>query len=305
VPPEDPENPAPPPGNQNPGPVIPVAPPLPGAVPQIPTVESIARSVIQELIRVGPQHPMFDMIAQATRQNQNNAHQPLPPGQEANSQNPLGALPPEHGDRLAGSAGFNVNANNEHGFNFRPLLRTTDIVMPTYAGASDRKTPFDFLEELQKYQAATAFPDEGILNHVLRHALKGTAYRWFEFHNGFPDMATFKEAFRKEYQAIGYSIELKKELETRTQGVDEPLTTFIYAINAYYQRLNPETPQVERVRRAMDNMHPEYKWALGPKEFDTLQQLVDAAHEAQALLKRFRSYHPPPTADRSLEPSLA
>ncbi|OXA45136.1 hypothetical protein Fcan01_20008 [Folsomia candida] len=104
---------------------IPIAP----ALPVFPTADQIARSMLQQLMGAGPQHPMFQMIAQA-----------------AAPHIPAAARPQ---NLILGPANPPPNRQQQPGLNphLRPLLKTSDITIPTYSGAADKKTPFDFLEE--------------------------------------------------------------------------------------------------------------------------------------------------------------
>ena len=110
---------------------------------------------------------------------------------------------------------------------------------------------------------------------------------------------------RQEYQAIGYSVELQKELDSRYQGPDEPLTTFIQIINCYFQRLDPNATERVKIDKILSLMHPEYRMHFNGKKFNDLRELSKFAHDAQELIKNIRDYKLPPTREQSLEPSLA
>jgi len=110
--------------------------------------------------------------------------------------------------------------------------------VPKYSGPSDPKTPYDFIVELEKFQSVIGYTDAEMLQLVTPMALRGEAYSWYRNERPpFSVFADFKVRLRREFQAIGYHEELRKELEKRTQGTSEPLTSYIRAINEYYERL--------------------------------------------------------------------
>lgn len=184
-------------------------------------------------------------------------------------------------------------------------MKTTEV--PKYIGAADKKTPFDFILELEKYRDIARGSEQFILKEILPIALEGTAYHWFRHEIAMYPFATwedFKVRFRREFQALGYLEELNRELELRTQGPTEPLTVFIRVILDYYERLGRQSSEEEKVGRIMRQMHPEYLQVLQGKAIHNIRELKEAAFQAQDIIKAYRMYRPPPTSI-SVEPSLA
>lgn len=183
-------------------------------------------------------------------------------------------------------------------------LKTSDIKIPTFTGAKDSKTPYDYLLELEKYQAILGYTDNDILHNVIPLSLVGEAYQWFRYEPPFQTMNEFKVRVRTEFQALGYKADLKRELDNRYQGTNEPLSSFIRIILDYYERIGDEVSEHAKVQQIKRLMHPEYRKALIGMQVDTLADLKRSAAEAQEMIKSYRSYKPPPVSG-SLEPSLA
>lgn len=183
-------------------------------------------------------------------------------------------------------------------------LKSSEIKIPSFAGSSDEKTPFDYLLEMEKYQSIVGYSDEDILGYVIPVSLTRDAYTWYRYEAAFESWADFKTRLRNEFQAIGYIDDLKKELDSRYQGPNETLTVFIRVILDYYIRIGENVLEADQVAKIKKLMHPEYRKALIGIRTNTLAELRAAAPQAQELIKNYRSYKLPPTTG-SLEPSLA
>jgi len=201
-----------------------------------------------------------------------------------------------------GNASFSAIRNNFRAHH----LKSSEIAVPKYKGAKDSKTPFDFLLELDRYQSILGYSDEEMLRSVPPMALKEDAYSWYRYEDPpFRSWEDLKDRLRLAFQPIGYQDDLRKELERRTQGPSEPLTSFIRVIIDYFERLgDPDISESMKVARILKNMHPEYRQALTGKTIKSLKDLKQAAYEAQEVIKSYRTYKPPPTVG-SIEPSLA
>jgi hypothetical protein len=187
-----------------------------------------------------------------------------------------------------------------------PTFHLKAIELPHYSGAHENKTPYDFLIELDKYKAVSRSTDQFMTNEVAPLALQGQAFHWYRFEmsiSPFESFEDFKVRFRKEFQTLGYNTELTRELELRSQGPTEPLTQFIRIIVDFYKRLGQNPPEEEIVNRIKRQMHPEFMQALQGKVLNTVRDMMDAAFEAQDLIKAFRTYRPPPLVP-GVEPSL-
>ena len=185
-------------------------------------------------------------------------------------------------------------------------LKGKDMEVPKYKGFNDTRTPYDYIVELEKFQSILGYTDHDMLFRVIPMSLYGEAYTWFRSEMiPFSSLYEFKERLRREYQAVGYSEDLMREIDKRTQGPNEPLTSYIRVMRDYYDRLgDPYVTEHDILRRILRNMHPEYRQAIQGKPIANLFELQQAAYGAQELIKSYRTYRPPPVTG-SLEPSLA
>lgn len=176
---------------------------------------------------------------------------------------------------------------------------------PTYRGAGDDLTPSDYIEAIKKYQLITQCSTETLLNRKLPSALIGEASHWYNFHGGFQSLEAFENAFKREFEAANYTARLEWELKQRTQGPDEPLSSFVYVIADFYRRLKPSATEIEKVQTVLQQCHPEYRPYLRGKTYDSLAQIAFDSKSIQEDLLACQMYRPPPCASQALEPKLA
>jgi len=205
--------------------------------------------------------------------------------------------PPNIGVNIPAQVANNLHARTQH-------LKSSDAKIPLYSGSSDAKTPYDFIIELEKYQAIVGYTENDMIQYVIPLALIQDAYNWYRYEPDFMSWDDFRKRLRAEFQTLGYQDELKRELDNRSQGPSESLTSYIRIIIDYYERLGEPVNEFEVVSRIMKRMHPEYRKALIGRNIQTVAELKQAAHLAQELIKDYRTYKPPPVSG-SLEPSLA
>jgi len=160
--------------------------------------------------------------------------------------------------------------------------------VPKYKGFNDARTPYDYIVELEKFQSMLGYTDHDLLFRVIPMSLYGEAYTWFRSEMiPFSSLHELKARLRKEYQAVGYSEDLMRGIEKRTQGPNEPLTSYIRVMRDYYDRLgDPSITEHDILRRILRNMHPEYRQALQRKPIACLFDLRQAAQDAQELIKK-------------------
>jgi hypothetical protein len=188
-----------------------------------------------------------------------------------------------------------------------PTFHLKAAEVPKYSGSSEDKSPYDFLIELEKYQAITRSSDQFMIDEILPLALSGEAFAWYRFTNKLREFGSwndFKKRFRKEYQSIDYAQQLSRTMEDRYQGPDESLTSFIRTILSFYERMDDRvTSEKEKVEFIKRHIHPDYLRAMQGKRVTTISDLVDAAAEAQDLVKYYFTYRRP-SVGPTVEPSL-
>jgi hypothetical protein len=183
----------------------------------------------------------------------------------------------------------------------RPYIKMN---LPTFRGGDDY-SPFEFLDKFERYAQSQQVPLNEALVSAMPCALEGKAAIWWRFYKKTNKWEDFKEAFLKMFGPSDYFRKLGQELELRTQGPGESLTTFIATIHEYYEKLNSRESDEERVNRVIRQMHPTYKPYMWQRRFRSLHDMMEYAHEVQASLHLDKAYKPPPAPSESVDPSLA
>jgi hypothetical protein len=129
--------------------------------------------------------------------------------------------------------------------------------LPTYDG--EEGSPFEFLERFERYAQSQHVGLNDALISVMPCVLIKRVAIWWNFYKKTARLADFKEAFLKMFGPPDYQRQLKQELERRTQGPRESLTTFITTINEYYEKLSSMESDEEKVKRVLRQMHPSCK----------------------------------------------
>jgi hypothetical protein len=197
--------------------------------------------------------------------------------------------------------------NNGNGNGDNSMHHLKHVEIPKYTGSADKKTPYDFIIELQKYKAISRSSEEFMLQKIVPAALEGDAYNWYRQENElapFINWEEFVSKFRREFQALGYTELMRRDLDNRTQGPSESLTQFIRVISFYYECLGIRPTDGQIITRVLRQMHPEYMRILHGRNIHTLVELKEAAFQAQEIIKQSRLYQPPKT-ENVIEPSLA
>jgi hypothetical protein len=96
------------------------------------------------------------------------------------------------------------------------LHHLKQVEVPKYSGAEEKKTPFDFIVELEKYKTISRSSDEFMLQEIIPASLEGKAFTWYRHEmtlGPFITWGDFKIRFRREFQALGYTEHLYRELD--------------------------------------------------------------------------------------------
>ncbi len=93
-------------------------------------------------------------------------------------------------------------------------------------------------------------------------------------------------------------------MNLRTQGDDESLSTFIYAIHTYFLRVLPDATDEEKLAKVINQCHPKYRTLLEAARFGTLTELEEAAGRLDAAVTASERYVAPPPASNLMDPAL-
>jgi hypothetical protein len=184
----------------------------------------------------------------------------------------------------------------------RPFIKMN---LPTFKGEGD--SPFNFLNRFERYAQSQQIDLDTALATAMPCALEDKADIWWRFCRSTKNnqWADFKEEFLKMFGPPDYYRQLERELDLRTQGPGELLTSFIANIHEYYVKLNSTESNKDRVSRVIRQMHPSYKPYMWQRQFRDLHEMMEYAHDVQASLHLDKAYKPPPAPSESVDPSLA
>jgi hypothetical protein len=143
-----------------------------------------------------------------------------------------------------------------------------------------------------------------IVKHKLPITMIDEAGLWLTFHNEIANWTQFEVAFNEEYGAVNYIQRLKKELEVRSQGPDEPLTTYIHKMTEMCKMIDPYYPEAEIIEKIGELMHPEYRQYVRGQQFTTLHSLEAYAKRVTQAFYQDKTYKLPPSMEESVEKSF-
>lgn len=184
-------------------------------------------------------------------------------------------------------------------------LRPIPVQPPKFVGFGDLQAPDEFLDRLESFCLVHGVKLEDRLSRVVPAALEGSAKLWLRFADDFADWPAFAAAFRKEFAPVDEKKRLKEELRLRTQHPEENLKQFIYVISSYYDRIGENATDAEKVKRVLEQMHPDFQDLCEGKSFASLKELAQAADGLMERVWRRVQYVPPPQPSNQVARDLA
>ncbi|XP_077544543.1 uncharacterized protein LOC144157324 [Haemaphysalis longicornis] len=197
----------------------------------------------------------------------------------------------------------------------KPIRPAIKLTAPTYRGQNvyntdrgygDLTSARDFLDSLAHYQQAMGLDDEQILTRIVPVTLTETAARWYRLigHRA-ANLGEFRAAFLREFLPADYERRMRRELELRTQALEESLQEFVRAMDELFAIAEPHASNEERVERVIRQAHPTFSAYLRGGRFRDLEELAVEEKRIQGDILAARAYRPPPPASESLEPRCA
>jgi len=184
-------------------------------------------------------------------------------------------------------------------------LKAYDI--PKYSGFGDKKTPYDFLADLERYMQISGIHPDSLLQRVIPTSLIDDAFFWYNMEmswDPFENWEQFKLRFRQQFQPVDYERTLKREMDDRYQGPDESLSFFLRVIAGYYYRLGIQNDS-RIIERVCEQMHPSYKRHIrDARLYQSLAHFKRAVEHADVCVQAEQKYKAP-VPGKSIEPLLA
>jgi hypothetical protein len=179
------------------------------------------------------------------------------------------------------------------------------LPMPRYSGRNDQRSPSDFLVEFERYAQSINRTTDSLIATHMTVVLENEAARWWALHKNITLWKDFTNLFLAEFASFSYKQRLLRDLDYRTQDPDEPLSTFVHTIAEFYRRLGGTYTEHEKVERALNQMHPEYRHYTYGRVYQSLRELSLEALKIQDAVLQSRLYVRPPAANDCVEPSLS
>jgi hypothetical protein len=184
------------------------------------------------------------------------------------------------------------------------LHKISKMNIPKFRGRKDAKSPYEYLKMIVNEARMANIDPFLIVKHKLPITMIDEAGMWLSFHSEFTTWDQFQVAFTEEYSAVNYIQRLKKELEIRSQGPNEPLTTYIHIITEMCRMIDVNYPEQEIIDKIMELMHPEYRQYLRGQNFYSLLMFEAYAKRVQQSFYQDKTYKLPPSLEESVEKSF-
>lgn len=123
--------------------------------------------------------------------------------------------------------------------------------------------------------------------------------------NEVSDWDSLVKLLKEEYLPLDYDDKLLEEIRRRTQGPNEPLGTYLVAMDNLFSRLSTKFSEGIKLRLLLKNLAPFYQFHLSFKEINSISDLLQFGRQLEASRLRADSYVPPTRRKTDLEPDLA
>ena len=92
--------------------------------------------------------------------------------------------------------------------------------------------------------------------------------REYQFWKTYEDLV---DAFRLQYSFENVQERLRKELEVRTQGPSEEISTYLLKVRDLLDQLKPPLTLGEQLDRVYQKLHPSYRLRIERKDFENFR----------------------------------
>jgi hypothetical protein len=197
-----------------------------------------------------------------------------------------------------------MNQHQMGGSDAAILHKISKMEIPKFRGRKDTKSPYEYLKIIKNEAQMANIDPFLIVKHKMPITMVDEAGLWLTFHSEFRSWNQFEVAFNEEYGAVNYIQRLKKELEVRTQGPEEPLTTYIHKISEMCKMIDPYYPEADIIEKILEQMHPEYRQYTRGQHFTSLFALEAYAKRVAQSFYQDKTYKLPPSMEESVEKSF-
>lgn len=134
---------------------------------------------------------------------------------------------------------------------------------------------------------------------VLPEVLKGRPLTWYRINRKYwKHWGDFTKAFRRWYAAKESEDDVENDIRLRNQGPTELAIDYLVCLEGLYARLKKAPKERKQLKRAYSGLRPEYNQKIGPKDFESFQELAELAGAEEKRWRRNKNYRPPPGKDQ-------
>lgn len=120
-----------------------------------------------------------------------------------------------------------------------------------------------FLGEISLLARADQVSEEELLSSAIL-LFEGPAKVWFlAFHQSFQTWGSVIEALKQQFLPHQWDSKLLREMNDRRQGEHESFRSYYAIMQTYFQRLNVELSEGDKIKIVRENLQPEYQRAIG------------------------------------------
>lgn len=149
------------------------------------------------------------------------------------------------------------------------------------------------------------------LNELFDSAIElfdGAALTWYRsIKNSVYSWPHVVQCLREEFEPIDYDLELRREIQNRTQGDDETVGHYFACMINLFNRLRNVMPEAEKLQILRHNISPYFIQALGLAEARSIPELLNICKRLE-YNRSLAEKHQAPRTDsylNFLEPDLA
>jgi hypothetical protein len=162
----------------------------------------------------------------------------------------------------------------------------------------DGKDPVSFLERLEELQREYGY-DGALLLRGLPEMLRGDALLWYRNNRAAWDTwEDFSDDFRDYYLPRRYYAQLRRDIQARTQGADEPYRKYATDVLTMMRRAGGYVEE-DQLDLLYENMHPRYKLYVRRESVRRTAELRRQAEELEHINAQCRDRQPVPKPSAS------
>lgn len=174
-----------------------------------------------------------------------------------------------------------------------------------FTGENKKESVHSFLEKVEMLSAARGVSKAELFTSAY-DLFKGSALTWYhsiKFSlNSWDDLV---QRLKKDFLPYFYDDDLQREIDSRTQGVNEKVTLYIACMIGLFNRLSKKPDEEVIVNKIRRNLSPYFVSQLALHQINSVDQLSQLCRQLEESRMWTERYRPPPSnTSQLLEPDL-